>query len=284
MRPLSSLELSSDKITFKKNELAERAGRATFTLVVNNISTELVAVKLKTTSPGTFIVQNNNFVLQPGDNRGVDIELAPTKDVDEDPASVRLKQKFLVTAATVTSDRSLTSRDWADMDQGQIQSQKLPIKEAVLPERILTMTAAWDEEEEMTVKATLLSGSEVDTLVVHPAATLHQVRGSLGVRLSTDFTYKLVTASGEILHDTADHMCFAHLMQLGITESFVDHDAPPTATVSSLTRDSAKRATLCIAVLLPLLLCMLLGATQPLDTCAHANKNNMLCMLLSPWY
>jgi len=282
MRPLSSLELSSDKITFKKNELAERAGRATFTLVVNNISTELVAVKLKITSPALFHCKKSNFVLQPGDNRGVDIELAPTKDVDEDPASLRLKQRFLVTAATVPSDRRLTSRDWADMGQGQIQSQMVPIKEAV-PERILTMTAAWDEEDEMIVKATLLSGAEVDTLVVHPAATLHQVRGSFEVMLTTEYSYKLVTASGEILHDTADHMCFAHLMQLGITESFVDHDAPPTATVSSLTRDSAKRATLCIAVLLPLLLCMLLGATQPLDTCAHANKKSMLCMLLSPW-
>jgi len=259
MLPLSSLELSSDKITFKRHQLAERAGGATFTLVVNNVSPELVAVKLKTTAPGTFVVKLNNFVVQPGGNRGVDIELAHIKDADADPAGYRLRQKFLVIAATVPSDKVLTSEDWHDpILQGRIQSQKLALQEAVLPERILTMTAAWDENEEMTVKATLLSGVEADTLVVHPAATLCQVRRSLDVRLSTDYTYKLVTASGEILQAAADDMCFAHLMQMGIAESFVDHDAPsPTVVASSPTSNLVKRATWCLAVLLPLLLCML---------------------------
>jgi len=252
MPPLSSLELSSDKITFQRNELTERAGGATFTLVVSNISTELVAVKLKTTGAGIFAVQKNNFVLQPGSNCGVDIQLAHIKDVDADPASIRLRQKFLVIAATAQSDKVLTSKDWNDMDQGQIQSQKLALEEAVLPERILIMTAAWDEDEEMIVKATLLSGVVADTLVLHPAATLCHVRQSLKVRLSSDYVHKLVTASGEILQDAADDMCFAHLMQLGIAECFDDDDEPSRMSTPrprmGLICNPAKRETWCMAV------------------------------------
>jgi len=189
--------------------------------------------------------------------------------VDADPASVRLREKFLVVAATVPSDKALTSRDWNDMDQGQIQNQKLALQEAVLPERILTMTAAWDEDEEMIVKAMLLSGVEADILVLHPAATLCQVRQSLEVRLGSEYAYKLVTASGEILHAAADDKCFAHLMQLGIAESFVDHDAalptiissamdtPPPRIAPSLTSDHANRAAAAAAAAAALVLWVL---------------------------
>jgi len=268
MPPLSSLELSSDKITFKKAELAAHAGGATFTLVVRNTSPELVAVKLKTTAPGTFVVKNNNFVLQPGRNRKVDIALAHLKEADAEPLITRLRQKFLVIAAIVQSDQVLTSAEWNRIDPAQIQSQKLFLFEAVLPERILTVTAFWDKDDEMTVKATLLSGLEADVLVLHPAATLGQVRQSLEIRLSTDFKYNLVTAAGEILHEAADDTCFAHLMQLGITESFNDDNSAPSPMVlspldtlparigPSPKSDVAKRATWCIAVLLPLLLCV----------------------------
>merc|ERR1711862_878030 len=92
------------------------------------------------------------------------------------------------------------------------------------------------EELRLSVQATFLSGAEAASLSLMPSVTLGQVRGELTAKLGRQNCYKLVTSSGVVLESTNDNEAFAHLLQIGVAESFEDPGSPkntPAAVTGS---------------------------------------------------
>lgn len=96
---------------------------STVILTLDNVSSDTVAFKIKTTAPKNYLVRPSTGVVAPDKTQEIKIVLQPI------PADVNIAtDRFLVQAAVVEpGTESVTKEFWINIDKSSVQDQKLSV-------------------------------------------------------------------------------------------------------------------------------------------------------------